>query len=599
MTNKLRCVICNGGELSAVDDGLKCNVCGGEFPFVSGIPYFGRFTDDDFQSLLEIAVVAEKSILQDRDVVENWRKACAGYYQDQDLKRVEEQLGPGGLRFFFNRYAEWLQQKVLFDGESLEGRCVLDVGAGSGFDSVGLVERGMTVTALEYNASLAAAGKEVVPEADWVCGFSHLLPFKNNSFDFVVCNAALHHMLHVPATLAEFIRVVRPGGTVFTISDSFRGVGTDKSHDLDVFNDHEAVLAGVNESLVDLKDVFSVLDRYKDALDITVFSNMVYGVQDALGLPLDYTCRWDYAVFRERFSRCDGAFSLRIRKKSDIVIDPPVQKNGVYSPKLFFECCRTSVNAVAGFIAGNPPPEQYVNTVSFPFVAHNKFLLMSGWRRPLVPAAYREGFGRVNSFWSRAEEQNTLLIDLEVPSAGPDNTVLLSMDINGAKRFEQELLRGVKYRISLNIGDVPAGQPFAATVKVPEDLSFDSRLIFFYDMRLAPAQGVEPVAVSETGRRPGLAALLATTYKECDALDVVLLPGNANVTHLMELIRDSGKTSGFLKRSPSPARLGMRSIPWRAGLCPNTPVTATVSLCCRPPTSVRRPEAQTRAVRMC
>jgi ubiquinone/menaquinone biosynthesis C-methylase UbiE len=56
------------------------------------------------------------------------------------------------------------------------------------------------------------------------------LPFEDSSFDVVTCNHALYHVPDVDAALAEFVRVLRPGGR-------FAGIYGTPDHLREVFGD--------------------------------------------------------------------------------------------------------------------------------------------------------------------------------------------------------------------------------------------------------------------------------------------------------------------------------------------------------------------------
>jgi ubiquinone/menaquinone biosynthesis C-methylase UbiE len=105
---------------------------------------------------------------------------------------------------------------------SLRGSQVLDVGARLGIDGYRHVVAGANVTALEFSPLLARAGAHNLPMMRWIGGFSHVLPFASGSFDFVVANAALHHLRDIPAAIFEMLRVLRPGGYLISTSDPYR-----------------------------------------------------------------------------------------------------------------------------------------------------------------------------------------------------------------------------------------------------------------------------------------------------------------------------------------------------------------------------------------
>ncbi len=96
----------------------------------------------------------------------------------------------------------------------------LEIGAGTGYFSLNLMLSGtigrLTATdiapgmlaALETNAARLGLDVETV-ETD-----AEQLPFPDESFDLVLGHAVLHHIPDLDRAAAEFMRVLRPGGTV-------------------------------------------------------------------------------------------------------------------------------------------------------------------------------------------------------------------------------------------------------------------------------------------------------------------------------------------------------------------------------------------------
>jgi SAM-dependent methyltransferase len=97
---------------------------------------------------------------------------------------------------------------------SLAGTRVLEVGAGSGRDSIELVRRGANVWVVDYTPSaLRLIAKQ--PGGDRllrVCGDAFQLPFADGSFDVVFHQGLLEHFREPQRLLAENARVLKRGG---------------------------------------------------------------------------------------------------------------------------------------------------------------------------------------------------------------------------------------------------------------------------------------------------------------------------------------------------------------------------------------------------
>jgi ubiquinone/menaquinone biosynthesis C-methylase UbiE len=97
---------------------------------------------------------------------------------------------------------------------------VLEVGAGSGAMAAELLathpDIRMTVTDFDA-AMVGAAEKRLAPFAERTTARqadATALPFRDNSFNFVLSWIMLHHTIEWEKALAEAVRVTRPGGEV-------------------------------------------------------------------------------------------------------------------------------------------------------------------------------------------------------------------------------------------------------------------------------------------------------------------------------------------------------------------------------------------------
>lgn len=110
------------------------------------------------------------------------------------------------------RIAEWLRPAM-----PERGGAVLDVGGGAGQLATLLAdELDASVTVLDPTPQMldhVPTGARVLA----VSGSAELMPFFDNSFDAIVVTDAFHHFSDQKAAVAEFARVVRPGGRVLVL----------------------------------------------------------------------------------------------------------------------------------------------------------------------------------------------------------------------------------------------------------------------------------------------------------------------------------------------------------------------------------------------
>jgi SAM-dependent methyltransferase len=116
------------------------------------------------------------------------------------------------------------QRKVLapLERERQRSLRVIDLGAGNGWLSYRLAQRGHCVAAVDLlTNSLDGLGAHIHYDATFMPVQAEFdrLPFSANQVDLVVFNAALHYSTHYESTLAQALRILQPSG-LLVILDS-------------------------------------------------------------------------------------------------------------------------------------------------------------------------------------------------------------------------------------------------------------------------------------------------------------------------------------------------------------------------------------------
>lgn len=103
---------------------------------------------------------------------------------------------------------------------------VLDAGCGEGFtlNKISQEKIGQKYKGIEFDAQAVLAANTLYPKLDIVQGDVMKLPFKNNSFDLVICTEVLEHLENPKKAYRELLRVSKkyvlitvPNEPIFTL----------------------------------------------------------------------------------------------------------------------------------------------------------------------------------------------------------------------------------------------------------------------------------------------------------------------------------------------------------------------------------------------
>lgn len=182
---------------------------------------------------------------------------------ERSVKRSYDELAP---TYAAQRSASDDEETALASFLSALGSSprVLDAGCGQGDPVLGRLAAAGSAVGLDFSRSQLALAADRVPAAPTVHGEIGHLPFRKATFDGVT---AFHSLIHVPnerdeAVLAEFARVLRPGGRLLLTEGVGEWVGSNPDW-LDSGVGMEWEIAGVETRRRQLRAAgFTVVDDW-------------------------------------------------------------------------------------------------------------------------------------------------------------------------------------------------------------------------------------------------------------------------------------------------------------------------------------------------
>lgn len=133
------------------------------------------------------------------------------HYASRDVAEGFDALRFGGP---IGRHLQQVQEALLVEVLApLDGRRILDVGAGTGRASLALASKGAIVHGLDASAEMLDVARDRAAKAGLTIAFdvadAHALPVPDRSVDAAVCFRLLMHVIDWPKCVAELCRVSR------------------------------------------------------------------------------------------------------------------------------------------------------------------------------------------------------------------------------------------------------------------------------------------------------------------------------------------------------------------------------------------------------
>lgn len=262
----LQCPICASFIETETDTGL-CRASGHRFSRANGIWRFLPLTREvEYQKFLqEYRTVRE---------AEDWGGATAEYYRAlPTVKRNDPNGDVWRIRArSFRKLLSWLDSGSLL---------VLDAGAGNGWLSYRLAQRGHRVAALDISDDKKdGLGARVNYDLDFECYQAEFdrLPFCPRQFDLVIFNAALHYSKALDRTLSEAKRVVKERGKIVVLDSPFYSKETSGRRAVETREADFAALFGFNRKVKNTG--FLTPERVEGAANAAILSYRILNVQE-------------------------------------------------------------------------------------------------------------------------------------------------------------------------------------------------------------------------------------------------------------------------------------------------------------------------------
>ena len=112
-------------------------------------------------------------------------------------------------------FSDSIREKALKIAHVKDGEKAADIGAGTGFMTTILLEKNLSVIAVDHSEKMISILKQKFGENDnteFVLGNAEKMDITDNYVDYVFANMYLHHVEDPPAAIKEMTRILKPGG---------------------------------------------------------------------------------------------------------------------------------------------------------------------------------------------------------------------------------------------------------------------------------------------------------------------------------------------------------------------------------------------------
>jgi hypothetical protein len=283
-------------------------------------------------------------------------------------------------------------------------------------------------------------------------------------------------MRDVSVALEEMLRVLKPGGWLITTGDPYRPRDSSSDTEFVVFNRHEGVLLGINESIPSFSAFENVFLKYRDSLDIKLLTGVIYGARLDGDQPgnIDGIRWWDFEKHREMLGDASGNIGVRCKIKWQITVPHRPWSATILTAGAYAACLTdyaASIQKLAPYV-----PEDLLDR-PFPGTEQTKWELLNGWQAPDGGDA-RVAYKRARWFLRCPRNATELTFEAQPVKPPNGNIARFKALLNGRPVIETEPLQSGWRQIAIPFQSTTPGETFVCEIQMhldgPEGADFDA-----------------------------------------------------------------------------------------------------------------------------
>ena len=185
-----RCPQCCSSKLDWQDDQIHCQACDVTYTYLRGRPVL---MNEDSRALIADELNGDTGNAMQAEYLSIEQQSTEQEKTGFSLKKL---ITPPDIFYYPNPDLQAPETKMIFDHQG-EDTKILNVGGGP----------------IRYGNEISLNLQPFVNVN--VVADAHNIPFEDNCFDSIICNAVLEHVPNPQCVVDEFVRVLKPGGFVY------------------------------------------------------------------------------------------------------------------------------------------------------------------------------------------------------------------------------------------------------------------------------------------------------------------------------------------------------------------------------------------------